>query len=89
MIGNSGLIRPLQIDCELGAKAVKLRSPVTPQVRLTGSVCFVRGPAMDVRRSFYLMPRSKSVAVAQMYDGEAVWPDGTLRQAIKAYFAMR
>ena len=25
---------------------------------------------MDVRRSFYLMPRSKSVAVAQMYDGE-------------------
>ena len=38
---------------------------------------------MDVRRSFYLMPRSKSVAVAQMYDGEAVWPDGTLRQAIR------
>ena len=61
MIGNSGLIRPLQIDCELGAKAVKLRSPVTPQVRLTGSVCFVRGPAMDVRRSFYLMPRSRAL----------------------------
>ena len=34
---------------------------------------------MDVRRSFYLVPRSKSVAVAQMYDGEAVWPDSSIR----------